>query len=77
MRLFLYKRRRITNDFPYRKMSSSAASMKKRVLVIVTNEAFIPINRESQQAQSPEDFRFLEAARIEPNVTNKNYTGAM
>ena len=75
MRLFLYKRRRITNDFPYRKMSSSAASMKKRVLVIVTNEAFIPINRESQQAQSPEDFRFLEAAKIEPNVTNKNYTG--
>ena len=58
-------------------MSSSAASMKKRVLVIVTNEAFIPINRESQQAQSPEDFRFLEAAKIEPNVTNKNYTGAM
>ena len=51
--------------------------MKKRVLVIVTNEAFIPINRESQQAQSPEDFRFLEAAKIEPNVTNKNYTGAM
>ena len=55
---------------------SSTASSKKRVLVIVTNEAFIPINRErSFQEQQAEDLKFLEAQKIEPNVANKNYTG--
>lgn len=56
-----------------------ASSSKKRILVVVTNEAFIPTERErafqQQQAQQPEDFTFLEPAKMEPNVSNKNYTG--
>lgn len=56
---------------------SSAASSKKRVLVVVTNEAFIPINRERsiQDLQQPENFTFLETQKTEPNISNKNYTG--
>ena len=52
----------------------SAPLSKKRVLVVVTNEAFIPTNRE-RKMQQPEDFTFLEASKTEPNVANKNYTG--
>ena len=56
--------------------SASAALSKKRVLVVVTNEAFIPTTRERQfSPQQPEEFTFLEAPKMEPNVTNKNYTG--
>lgn len=54
---------------------SSATSSKKRVLVVVTNEAFIPSNRERRQLEQPEDFKFLENPKMEPNVANKNYTG--
>ena len=47
---------------------------------MVTNEAFIPTNAERQQLQQlhqlqPEDYQFLEAPKMEPNTTNKNYTG--
>lgn len=61
---------------------NSSSANRKRVLVVVTNEAFIPSsNREGnilpmQPSQmQPEDFKFLEANRADPTALNKNYTG--
>ena len=57
--------------------NSNPSSNRKRVLIVVTNEAFIPSNREHQNIQQAEqpNFNFLESPAMEPNVSNKNYTG--
>jgi putative intracellular protease/amidase len=57
--------------------ATNAASSRKRILIVVTNEAFIPSNREHQSIQQSEqqNFAFLESPQMQPNVSNKNYTG--
>lgn len=57
--------------------AASAQSAKKRVLIVVTNEAFIP-SREQQQQQilaEPQSFAYLESPQLQTSMANKNYTG--
>lgn len=57
--------------------ASNPSTNRKRILIVVTNEAFIPTNREHQNIQQaePQNLNFLEAPQMQPNITNKNYTG--
>lgn len=57
--------------------ANAANPNRKRVLIVVTNEAFIPSKREHQNILQDdlENLTFLESPQLQPNMTNKNYTG--
>lgn len=57
--------------------ANAANPNRKRVLIVVTNEAFIPSKREHQSILQDdlENLTFLESPQLQPNMTNKNYTG--